>query len=59
MATKLVQWWFNCLIVLKFSFIKRLSRKTMTSFSHLALSPSHHQKFYMTLHEMTFEIANV
>ena len=59
MATKLVQWWFNCLIALKFSFMRRLSRKTMTSFSHLALSPPHHQKSYMTLHETRYVTADV
>jgi hypothetical protein len=36
------------------SFMRWLFREAMTSFSLLALSPSHHQKSYMTLHETTY-----
>jgi hypothetical protein len=41
------------------SFMRWLFHETMTSFSLLALSPPHHQKSYVALHETTYGTADV
>jgi hypothetical protein len=41
------------------SFMRRLFREATTSFSLLALSPPHHQKSYVALHETTYGTADV
>jgi hypothetical protein len=41
------------------SFMRWLFHEATTSFSLLALSPPHHQKSYVALHETTYETANV
>jgi hypothetical protein len=40
------------------SLMRWLFREATTSFSLLALSPLHHQKYYVALHETTCETAN-
>jgi hypothetical protein len=41
------------------SFMRWLFREATISFSLLALSPPHHQKYYVTLHETTFKTVDV
>jgi hypothetical protein len=40
-------------------FVRWLFREATTSFSLLALSPPHHQKSYVALHETTYGTADV
>jgi hypothetical protein len=41
------------------SFMRWLFREATTSFFLLALSPPHHKKSYVALHETTYETADV
>jgi hypothetical protein len=41
------------------SLMRWLFHKATTSYSLLALSPPHHQKSYVTLHETTYVSADV
>jgi hypothetical protein len=41
------------------SFMRWLFREATTSFSLLAISPPHHQKFYVALHGTTYGTADV
>jgi hypothetical protein len=50
--SELIQWLWSCLIMW-------LSREATTSFSLLALSPPHHQKSYVALHETTYGTVDV